>query len=236
MIALRFSDRSLTIRRVDYFSQLDDDDLSLNSGRRTADSANNNNNHLANLINNNSNGITLGPVIMKKSMTGDGSANSFNNRRKLPTNPPPKLRSTPLTPEKVTFDARMRHSATAPPTKKMQSLSVNSTSSRSSASSTSDTNSAKESVRHFASLIIENSQTYFLTLTIFLLLRQPKKKPITPPENCAACRICERFFNNDRIQKHEVICEKTASKKRKIFDATKHRVKVSPDINFLQFI
>lgn len=140
---------SYTVRRSDYFSQLDDDDLSLNSGRRTTDSANNNNsnNHLANLVNNNSNGITLGPVIMKKSMTGDGSANSFNNRRKLPSHPQPKARSTPLTPEKVTFDAKMRHSATAPPTKKMQSLSVNS--SRSSASSTSDTNSAKESVRHW---------------------------------------------------------------------------------------
>lgn len=49
----------------------------------------------------------------------------------------------------------------------------------------------------------------------------------TPPENSVACRICSRYFNNDRIEKHETICQKNSSKKRKIFDATKHRVQVS---------
>ena len=42
----------------------------------------------------------------------------------------------------------------------------------------------------------------------------------------AECRICSRFFNQDRIAKHETICEKSKTKKRKVFDTTKHRVKV----------
>lgn len=37
----------------------------------------------------------------------------------------------------------------------------------------------------------------------------------------AACGNCGRFFNEDRIEKHETICKK--QKKRKVFDATKHR-------------
>lgn len=38
----------------------------------------------------------------------------------------------------------------------------------------------------------------------------------------AACGNCGRYFNEDRVQKHESIC--TKQKKRKVFDATKHRV------------
>lgn len=139
-------------RRVDYFSQLDDDDnFSLTSGRSQASSINNNN-HLMNSLNNNSsnsssrnsaNSISLKPVITKKTMSNDGSANSFNNRRKLPVQPPAKLRSTPLTPEKVSFDAKISHSASAStsPTKRMQSMSLNSSS-----SSRSSANSIKSSV------------------------------------------------------------------------------------------
>lgn len=37
----------------------------------------------------------------------------------------------------------------------------------------------------------------------------------------AACGNCGRFFNEDRVAKHETICKK--QKKRKVFDATKHR-------------
>lgn len=40
------------------------------------------------------------------------------------------------------------------------------------------------------------------------------------------CKICGRNFNPDRLEKHEAICQKTAAKKRKVFDATIHRVKV----------
>jgi hypothetical protein len=41
----------------------------------------------------------------------------------------------------------------------------------------------------------------------------------------AECRICGRQFVSDRIAIHQEICAKTAKKKRKVFDATKHRVK-----------
>lgn len=41
----------------------------------------------------------------------------------------------------------------------------------------------------------------------------------------AACQFCQRNFNEDRLQKHEAVCGKVAVKKRKIFDASKHRVK-----------
>lgn len=37
----------------------------------------------------------------------------------------------------------------------------------------------------------------------------------------AACANCGRFFNEDRVDKHETICKK--QKKRKVFDTTKHR-------------
>lgn len=37
----------------------------------------------------------------------------------------------------------------------------------------------------------------------------------------AACGNCGRFFNEERVEKHESICKK--QKKRKVFDGTKHR-------------
>lgn len=48
-----------------------------------------------------------------------------------------------------------------------------------------------------------------------------------PPEGMAACSICGRNFNEDRLEKHETICKKTKTKKRKVFDVTKQRVEVS---------
>ena len=40
-----------------------------------------------------------------------------------------------------------------------------------------------------------------------------------------SCSLCGRNFASDRIEKHEGICAKTKSKKRKVFDITKMRVK-----------
>ncbi|GAB0096370.1 Zinc finger C2HC domain-containing protein [Sergentomyia squamirostris] len=45
-----------------------------------------------------------------------------------------------------------------------------------------------------------------------------------PPEGLTECKICGRYFAEERIEKHIVICAKVSSKKRKIFDSTKHRV------------
>lgn len=41
----------------------------------------------------------------------------------------------------------------------------------------------------------------------------------------AACQYCQRHFNEDRLVKHEEVCRRMNSTKRKIFDASKHRVK-----------
>lgn len=50
----------------------------------------------------------------------------------------------------------------------------------------------------------------------------------------ASCRICGRNFNEDRLEKHETICERTATKKRKVFDATTHRIKGTDAESFVK--
>uniref|UniRef100_A0A2L2YBS9 Protein FAM164C n=1 Tax=Parasteatoda tepidariorum TaxID=114398 RepID=A0A2L2YBS9_PARTP len=50
----------------------------------------------------------------------------------------------------------------------------------------------------------------------------PRKPPGPGQEQC---NVCGRNFNKDRIEKHRSICKKAASKKVKVFDATKMRVK-----------
>lgn len=47
------------------------------------------------------------------------------------------------------------------------------------------------------------------------------------PEGLVRCSICKRNFAEDRIEKHQVICQKTKVKKRKVYDASKKRVQVS---------
>lgn len=47
------------------------------------------------------------------------------------------------------------------------------------------------------------------------------------PEGLVRCSICKRNFAEERIEKHQVICQKTKSKKRRIYDASKKRVQVS---------
>uniref|UniRef100_A0A182MPQ5 C2HC/C3H-type domain-containing protein n=1 Tax=Anopheles culicifacies TaxID=139723 RepID=A0A182MPQ5_9DIPT len=44
------------------------------------------------------------------------------------------------------------------------------------------------------------------------------------PDGLTRCDICSRNFATDRIDKHRQICQKTKTKKRKVFDITKHRV------------
>ncbi|GFS53777.1 zinc finger C2HC domain-containing protein 1C [Trichonephila inaurata madagascariensis] len=50
----------------------------------------------------------------------------------------------------------------------------------------------------------------------------PRKPPGPGQEQCT---VCGRNFNQDRIEKHRSICKKVTSKKVKVFDATKMRVK-----------
>ncbi|KAL7022005.1 hypothetical protein ACKWTF_012102 [Chironomus riparius] len=44
------------------------------------------------------------------------------------------------------------------------------------------------------------------------------------PEGLIRCPICKRNFAEDRIEKHEVICQKMKTKKRKTYDSSKKRV------------
>lgn len=50
------------------------------------------------------------------------------------------------------------------------------------------------------------------------------------PDGLVRCSICKRNFAEDRIEKHQVICQKSKTKKRKIFDASKKRVQVRNEI------
>jgi hypothetical protein len=46
------------------------------------------------------------------------------------------------------------------------------------------------------------------------------------PEGLVRCSICKRNFAEDRIEKHQVICQKMKTKKRKTYDSSKKRVQV----------
>lgn len=39
------------------------------------------------------------------------------------------------------------------------------------------------------------------------------------------CQYCHRHFNLDRLAKHESVCKRMMNSKRKVFDASKHRVR-----------
>ncbi|KRT83329.1 hypothetical protein AMK59_3082, partial [Oryctes borbonicus] len=56
-----------------------------------------------------------------------------------------------------------------------------------------------------------------------------RQTPRGPPsaavkDDLATCKFCNRRFAPDRLQIHEDICARTVKKKRKMYDATKHRV------------
>uniref|UniRef100_A0A182NG61 C2HC/C3H-type domain-containing protein n=1 Tax=Anopheles dirus TaxID=7168 RepID=A0A182NG61_9DIPT len=53
------------------------------------------------------------------------------------------------------------------------------------------------------------------------------------PDGLTRCDICSRNFATDRIDKHRQICQKTNTKKRKIFDITKHRVQGTDAENYV---
>uniref|UniRef100_A0A131YZE7 C2HC/C3H-type domain-containing protein n=1 Tax=Rhipicephalus appendiculatus TaxID=34631 RepID=A0A131YZE7_RHIAP len=60
----------------------------------------------------------------------------------------------------------------------------------------------------------------------------PEARPLGP--NQERCDICGRGFNKDRIEKHRTICQKAATKKVKVFDATKMRTKGTEAESFVK--
>uniref|UniRef100_A0A1E1XDT6 C2HC/C3H-type domain-containing protein n=1 Tax=Amblyomma aureolatum TaxID=187763 RepID=A0A1E1XDT6_9ACAR len=60
----------------------------------------------------------------------------------------------------------------------------------------------------------------------------PEARPLGPDQE--RCDICGRGFNKDRIEKHRTICQKAATKKVKVFDATKMRTKGTEAESFVK--
>lgn len=56
------------------------------------------------------------------------------------------------------------------------------------------------------------------------------------PEGLVRCATCKRNFAEDRIEKHQVICQKMKTKKRKTYDSSKKRVQVGDIKNNLNFL
>nr|CAI5821617.1 unnamed protein product [Callosobruchus analis] len=54
--------------------------------------------------------------------------------------------------------------------------------------------------------------------------RQTPKASAVTRDDLTECSYCGRRFASDRVQRHEEVCAKTGKKKRKAYDATKHRV------------
>ena len=101
------------------------------------------------------------------------------------------------------------------------------------------TNSSTSSGRSMASpKIVSSGQTSASTVKA----RAPAVKSVnTPqssfdeiddvpvPEGLVRCDICKRNFAEDRIEKHQSVCQKNKTKKRKVYDASKKRVQVRID-------
>lgn len=55
-------------------------------------------------------------------------------------------------------------------------------------------------------------------------LRSPAQSSNIANDNLTSCKYCQRRFATDRIEKHQEICARTLKKKRKTYDAVRHRV------------
>lgn len=135
-----------------------------------------------------------------------------------------KLKPVPgRTPSTTTTAARATPKKTAPVAATAQSSPSGSPSPSATPRSISQANSAKS----VASRTPSGKSAMASTLAIS---RKPTAAPSPPtadgpvPDGLARCAICGRNFAEDRIAKHREICQKTKTKKRKVFDTTKHRV------------
>lgn len=172
------------------------------------------NNNSVNMVNNSgaksngiSSGVKLKPVVLKKSSSGD-PPRTLNGNRKLPINrtAPSSVRaSQESSPEKLgTVNTKSRNSS-----------GNSSNGIRTSSVSTRTPSSTGNSP-------VKQQKKPMTTTSLTKLTPRPSNEGPLP--GMSACSNCGRHFNEDRIEKHEKICQKTTSKKRKVFDITKHRV------------
>uniref|UniRef100_A0A240SWF0 C2HC/C3H-type domain-containing protein n=1 Tax=Glossina brevipalpis TaxID=37001 RepID=A0A240SWF0_9MUSC len=61
--------------------------------------------------------------------------------------------------------------------------------------------------------------------TVDSSMANPVEEKSSVYERMGTCRYCQRHFKEDRLGKHEDVCKKMINSKRKIFNATVHRVK-----------
>ncbi|XP_005188191.1 mucin-2 isoform X3 [Musca domestica] len=143
------------------------------------------------------NGIKLNPVITKKSPTTTAPRTMAAAQSRTPSS---ASRTSTVS---RTSAASSNGTATKSPEKKTPT-SVTSTTTKTGAKTTSKTGSKPAT---------------------FVMAVKPPPRITTPPPGMATCQYCNRNFNEDRLSKHEEVCRKMVTTKRKIFDASKHRVK-----------
>lgn len=71
-----------------------------------------------------------------------------------------------------------------------------------------------------------DSNQMFVKLLFFKNQAKPRQSIFATKQrdDLAECSNCGRTFAPDRVEKHEVICQKTSTKRRKVYDMTKKRV------------
>ncbi|XP_073819059.1 uncharacterized protein isoform X2 [Musca autumnalis] len=143
------------------------------------------------------NGIKLNPVITKKSPT---------------TTAPRTLAGQSRTPSSASRTSTIsRTSATS-------NGAVMKTPDKKASPSTTSTTTVKTGAKTTAKAVNGKPATFVMAV-------KPPPRITTPPPGMATCQYCNRNFNEDRLSKHEDVCRKMVTTKRKIFDASKHRVK-----------
>ena len=69
-----------------------------------------------------------------------------------------------------------------------------------------------------------NWKSIFLKKNIYFKNERNEGKQPEEDYERASCKFCLRKFANDRIEKHEKVCEINYANKRKTFDSKKQRV------------
>ncbi|XP_050295212.1 pecanex-like protein 1 [Anthonomus grandis grandis] len=178
------------------------------------DTVDNGRDHLTDLLNDNDAG--LDDEELPKIGFNDDHSEIISNKpiQKNPGKKPIEPKSTPNGPPNQR-NGISRTEAKVPPTKPAPQRS---SSSVSSASSHSSRNSPPRTNDNMSSKQVRAPSN-----------NRPSSKQLTPKspvvrDDLAECRFCGRRFASDRLGVHEDICGKTGKKKRKTYDATKHRV------------
>lgn len=170
--------------------------------------------------------LTLTPTPAVRKLPNVGKLNvQQQNVNSLKLKPVPGR--TPTTPASSTV--KTASSATKPVTKRATPMASSSSAPAAPAQSSSSPSSAKSSASRASTgkstamaSRKPSAASSVISATSATSNRSALDEPV--PDGLVRCTICSRNFAEDRIEKHREICQKTKSKKRKVFDTTKHRV------------